>query len=178
MTNLMQKLIVVASATLLAATTVGCKNDEKAPAKTDNRIHGEKFLDSSEVRDVQVMSDTQCASGARYDATLYWFNFDKGSLNSSGAAKLDSMMSDDDTNNPLTVYVDVPQDDFWTARTEAIATHCKERSVAVEQLKVVRGPNPATYHPAAPGVASMKADAALGTTAVGTQTSEGGTSMK
>jgi len=142
MTNLIQKLIVAVSATLLAAGTVGCKNDDKAPAKTDNRIYGEKFFDQNEVRDVEIFSDTQCASGARYDATLYWFNFDKGALNGSGKAKLDSMMSDDDANSSLMVYVDIAQDEYTTARTEAIAAHCKEHSVAAEQLKVVAGPNP------------------------------------
>ena len=178
MTNFFRKFIVVATATLLTATAAGCKDQDKT-AKVDDRIYGDKFIPEGTYRDVQRTSDTQCAAGARADATLYWFNFDKGALNSSGKQKIASMMSDDDTNDPLTVYVDVPQDDFWNARSDSIAAFCKDNSLSADQLKVVRGPNPGNYHPSAPGVASMKADAALGTTAVGTPTStEGSTSMK
>jgi len=180
MNNTIRNIITLAAATLLTATTAGCKSSEQKEKEKgyDDRVFGEKFVSQDEMGDIQRMSHAQQASGARADGTLRAFNFDKGTLNSSGEQKLGLMIDDDDTNNPITVYVDVPQDDMAAARSEAISKYCKDRSISGEQLKIVQGPNPASYHPAAPGVATLKADAALGTTAVGTQTGEGGTAMK
>src|SRR5437016_3221148 len=111
MNSMIRNIITLGAATLLTATTAGCKNDAKAKAP-DDRVFGEKFVSQDEMRDIQRMAHAQEASGARADATLRGFNFDKGMLNSSGEQKLGLMVDDDDTNNPLTIYVDMAQDDF------------------------------------------------------------------
>src|SRR5262245_29443238 len=149
MDHLIRNLMTLGAATLLTATAAGCKNEPKAP---DTRIFGEKFVSQDEMRDIQRTARAQEASGARADSMLRPFNFDKGALHTSGQAKLDLTIDDDDSNNPLTVYVDAPQDDLWAARVDSITKYCKERSINAEQLKIVQGPNPGDYHPTAPAV--------------------------
>src|SRR5947207_15347029 len=188
MNNFLCKLITIVGATLLAATllmatSAGCKNETAKNEMPDNRIYGQKFLGPDEARDVFRASDGQRCSGARADATLYPFHFDKGALNSTGQVKLDHMLDDDDSINPMVVYVNVPQDDLWNARVESITAHCKDRAVDPNQIKVVRGENAGNLHPASPGVEALKADQALGAAAVGTSSgapggSQAGSTMK
>src|SRR5438046_3546764 len=163
MRHLIRNLIVLSAAALLTASSAGCKHDQAAKTDTpDNRIYGEKFLGPDEARDVFRANDAQRASGARADAMLHANNFDKNVLNTAGEQKLDFMIDDDDSNTPMTVYLDVPQDDQFASRSESVAKYCKERAVSGEQLKIVQGLNPASYHSATAGVTALKADAAAG----------------
>ena len=74
------------------------------------------------MRDVQRIERVQNASGAREDATLEPYHFDKGEVNSLGRQKLSLMIDDDDANNPLVVYLNVPgNDEFKAARQDSVA---------------------------------------------------------
>jgi hypothetical protein len=180
MNHLIRNLIILSAAGLLTASSAGCKHDASAKADVpDNRIYGEKFLGPDEARDVFRASNAQCASGAREDAMLHACDFDKGLLNTAGQDKLDFMIEDDDSNTPMVVYLDVPQDGQYASRSESVVKYCQERSVSGEQLKVVQGTNPASYHSASQGVAALKAEAAAGVAPVASPAAEtAGSTMK
>jgi hypothetical protein len=110
---------------------------------------GEFFPAQGEVRDVQRIERVQAASGARADATLSKAHFDKGELNSLGRQKLSLMIDDDDANNPLVIYLNVPADDeFKAPRQDSVIAYLKDQGLEEKQVSFREGPNPATNHPA------------------------------
>src|SRR5438270_3508463 len=105
--KLMRRAILIAgSSMLIALLSSGCEQDRQ-----QRQAMGEFFPQPGEVRDVQRIERVQEASGARADATLQPAHFDKGELNSLGREKLLLMLDDDDANNPVTVYLNVPAED-------------------------------------------------------------------
>src|SRR5204863_9049296 len=98
----------------------------------------------------------QNASGAREDATLQAYHFDKGSLNSLGRAKLALMLDDDAANNPITIYLNVPaSDEFKSARQDAVVAYLKDQGLEESQIAFKAGTNPEMHHLASEGLTRM-----------------------
>ena len=117
---------------------------------------GEFFPPPGEVRDSQRIMRVQEASGARVDSMLYPAHFDKGELNSLGREKLSRMIDDDDANNPLVIWLDVPSDDeYKAARQDSVIAYLKEQGLEEKQIAFKEGYNPATNHPAEESLARM-----------------------
>src|SRR5205814_4814527 len=138
--KLMMKAILIAGSCMLIALYSGCEQDRQ-----QRQAMGEFFPASGEIRDVQRIERVQAASGARADATLAPAHFDKGELNSLGRQKLSLMIDDDDANNPLIVYLDVPADDeFKAARQDSVIAYLKDQGLVEKQVSLRAGPNPGT----------------------------------
>jgi len=144
--KLMTKAILLAgSCMLIALYSGGCEFNYSQ----QRQAMGEFFPQQGEIRDVQRIERVQAASGARADATLYPAHFDKGELNSLGRQKLSLMIDDDDANNPLVIYLDVPADDeFKAARQDSVIAYLKDQGLEEKQVSFRAGANPATNHPA------------------------------
>src|SRR5881628_2030495 len=123
--KLMRKAILIAgSCMLIALYTTGCNTHDTQ----QRQAMGEFFPPNGEIRDVQRIERVQAASGARADATLASAHFDKGELNSLGRQKLSLMIDDDDANNPLVIWLNVPADDeFKAARQDSIIAYLKDQ---------------------------------------------------
>ena len=144
--KLMRKMILIAgSCMLIALYTTGCEWNYNQ----QRQAMGEFFPPNGEMRDVQRIERVQNASGAREDATLEPYHFDKGEVNSLGRQKLSLMIDDDDANNPLVVYLNVPgNDEFKAARQDSVVAYLKDQGLEEKQISFKEGPNPATNHPA------------------------------
>src|SRR5438045_4963511 len=160
--KLMRKMILIAgSCMLIALYTTGCEWNYNQ----QRQAMGEFFPPNGEMRDVQRIERVQNASGAREDATLQPYHFDKGEVNSLGREKLSLMLDDDDTNNPITIYLNLPQDDeFKAPRQDSIIAYLKDQGLEEKQVSFKPGNNPGNYHPAAEGLANYE------NTATGTAT--------
>jgi len=91
--KLMRKMILIAgSCMLIALYSSGCEWNYNQ----QRQAMGEFFPPNGEMRDVQRIERVQEASGAREDATLEPYHFDKGEVNSLGRQKLSLMIDDDD----------------------------------------------------------------------------------
>lgn len=150
----MRKAILVAgSSMLIAIYGTGCKADSD---KQQRQPMSEFFPAQGEMRDLQRIQRVQAASGARNDATLQPFHFDKAELNSLGRDKLALMLDDDDANNPITIYLNLPADDeFKAPRQDAIIAYLKDQGLEEKQVSFKPGPNERTNHPAAEALARM-----------------------
>src|SRR5437868_14135648 len=106
MTKAMRKAILVGGAGMLIALYAsGCK------APDQSMTHGENFPPDDAVRSAQRFMQVQSASGARADATMQPWHFDGNNLNSLGEQKLDLMLADDDANDPMVVFLNMPEND-------------------------------------------------------------------
>ena len=95
-----------------------------------------------------ALSHSQEAAGARDDATLYADHFDATALSSLGTAKLDMMLADSHSKNPIIVYLDVPTD--VEARQTAVSHYLMDHAgLKASQFQITLGANPATYNPSA-----------------------------
>src|SRR5438045_67888 len=144
--KLMRKMILIAgSCMLIALYTTGCEWNYNQ----QRQAMGEFFPPNGEMRDVQRIERVQNASGAREDGTLEPYHFDKGEVNSLGRQKLSLMIDDDDANNPLVVYLNVPgTDEFKAARQDSVVAYLKDQGLEEKQISFKEGPNPAANHPA------------------------------
>jgi hypothetical protein len=141
----MKAILLAGSCMLIALYTAGCEYNYSQHTEA----MGDFFPAPGEVRDVDRIERVQAASGARADATLFPAHFDKGELNSLGRQKLSLMIDDDDANNPLVVYLDVPTDDeFKAARQDSVIAYLKDQGLEEKQISFREGSNPATNHPA------------------------------
>jgi hypothetical protein len=161
-------LMAVGAVVLL---TSGCQKDT-APVN-----HGEQFAPEVEVRETTRLEQTQKAAGARDDATFYCQHFDGNGLSSLGTTKLDMMLADSHSANPMVVYLAIPDDGLTQDRREAIDRYLQDRGgLKPDQIKFENGPNPATYSPAENGLRNYdKTDtsAAAGSTSSGSTASAG-----
>jgi uncharacterized membrane protein YgcG len=132
----LQHLAAAAAVAIALATATGCQQQEKKVAGDDFPPEGPNA--------VTHLLDTQAASGARSDATLYACHFDGANLNSLGMAKLDLMLKDDDAANPMTVYLASTgaSSDTADARRGAITRYLKDRGLTGDEIKFVDGTNP------------------------------------
>jgi hypothetical protein len=144
--KLMRKMILIAgSCMLIALYSSGCEWNYNQ----QRQAMGEFFPPNGEMRDVQRIERVQEASGAREDATLEPYHFDKGEVNSLGRQKLSLMIDDDDANNPLVIYLNVSgNDEFKAARQDSVVAYLKDQGLEEKQISFREGPNPATNHPA------------------------------
>ena len=63
------------------------------------------------------------------------------------------MLDDDDTNNPITIYLNLPADDeFKAAREDSIIAYLKDQGLEENQVSFKPDWNPATSRPAAEGL--------------------------
>jgi hypothetical protein len=169
----MRKAILLAgSCMLIALYSAGCEQDQQ-----QRQAMGKFFPPPGEVRDTQRISRVQCASGARADSTLQAYHFDKGELNSLGREKLSLMIDDDDANNPLVVYLNVPADDeFKGARQDSVVAYLKEQGLEEKQVSFKEGVNPGTNHPAQDGLTRLaKTETGLAGATAGSGAAPGGT---
>lgn len=134
--------LMAAGSVVLIAT--GCQKD-KPPVD-----HGERFAPEVELRETTKLEQTQKEAGARDDATLYPQHFDGQGLSSLGTTKLDMMLADSHSANPLVVYLDVPNDSAAQDHRDAISRYLQDRGgLKPDQIKFEDGVNPETDHPAA-----------------------------
>ncbi len=74
------------------------------------RNYAINFNPDVEKQEQGQLLDTQKEAGAQSDATLYADHFDAAALSSLGKAKLDLMLADSHSKNPMAVYLDIPND--------------------------------------------------------------------
>jgi uncharacterized membrane protein YgcG len=133
-------LLICGAVGAISLCSAGCKCDHKK--QPDNNMAG-FFAPADATHDVQRIAHVQAASGARADATLEPYHFDKGELNSLGREKLSLMLDDDAANNPMTIYLNVPTDDeFKAARQDAVVAYLKEQGLEETQVSFKQGTNP------------------------------------
>jgi hypothetical protein len=132
------------------ALAAGCQN------RQDARVNGVNFRPEGETRALHRFNDVQAAAGARTDGTLRAYHFDRGELNSLGQRKLDQMLKDDDAAMPLAVYLDMPQDEDYAARADAVGVYLKDRGLPESRVKVTAGPNTKNVGPTGPGLRAKK----------------------
>jgi hypothetical protein len=155
-----QYIEVLATAALLAVA--GCHSGSQTAPQL---LHGENFVPDDQPHAVDNLTAAQAASGTRADATLYPAHFSDASLNSLGREKLELMLHDEEVNQPLTVYLDLPAGTDPAPARQAVTEYLKARGLAYNQIKLVDGPNPRTIHPstdALTGLANLQQTQAPG----------------
>ncbi|MCC6424557.1 MAG: hypothetical protein IT447_13870 [Phycisphaerales bacterium] len=114
------------------------------------------FPPPDEVRSINRFNDAQSAAGARNDATLYPAHFNGAALSSLGAHKLDDMIADDDACEPMTVYVNLDENDARTEkRRSAVVAYLKDSGLRDEQIKLADGRNPDVHSPSSLGASKL-----------------------
>lgn len=153
----------------MLALATGCQ-----PDKNDGLEHGEQFANDA-VHSVHEFTMMESANATRADATLRSYHFDSTELNSLGEERLELMLRNGQTCNPLTIYLDLPTEDADTsARREAVGAFLKDHGLTDEQIKFNPGPNPNWNSPVAPLIAGTTSGgtgapvASSGATASGT----------
>jgi hypothetical protein len=130
---------------LLAAQ--GCNSSQPAVN------HAEQFAPPGSEYASQRLAQTQEAAGARADATLYPQHFDGPGLSTLGMYKLDLMLQDSHTANPLVVYVSIPDDEQATLRRRAITDYVVHHSsVKADQISLQAGTDPGTLYLTGPNL--------------------------
>ncbi len=124
------------AAALLMAVVAGCEEN-----KGENGTSS-FFPEYDAPRTTKKLYEAQQAAGDRADSNLDTAHFDREELNSLGLAKLDSMLKDDDSSNPLVVYMNMPQDASMSGRQKAVGRYLKDHGLKDSQVKFVVGPNP------------------------------------
>ncbi|MCC6424855.1 MAG: hypothetical protein IT447_15390 [Phycisphaerales bacterium] len=145
MSKMMNNIRNTALAVLGLALMAGCHNKANEPSSMD-------FPKPDEVRSISRFNEAQTAAGARNDATLYPAHFNGSALGSLGARKLDEMVADDDACDPMTVYVNLDENDPRTEkRRSAVVAYLKDAGLRDEQIKLAEGKNPDVHSPASLG---------------------------
>src|SRR5262245_40654148 len=115
-------ILVCGSSMLIALYTTGC---QMADDKQQRQAMNDFFPAPGEERDTERVQRISAAAGARCDSTLQSYHFDKGELNSLGQQKLSLMLDDDDANNPMTIYMNLPEE-YRAARQDAVVAFLKQ----------------------------------------------------
>lgn len=153
----MQKLkwLGMLAAAALVVLTAGCRHNE---AQSSNVIiHGEDFPGDNDSRAIWQIRNAQAAAGARQDATLYAVHFDQGGLNSLGQQKLDLMLSDEQSAEPVVIYLDLRSDSASDKDRQAVIAFLKDRGLQDSQIALKDGPNPHAAHSASDAVNQLNA---------------------
>src|SRR4030095_6404991 len=131
----------VALAVLIGAA--GCSSSKKKPKKEET-YQADFFPTEHEQRPVDRFIEVQAAEGAKEDAMLFSSHFDGNELNTSGQVKLNLMLRNQSSRQPMVVYLNLPQGDpLVSARRSAVEQHIKDSGVAITSLEVKEGDNPA-----------------------------------
>lgn len=148
--NKINWLAGLAAGVAALALVGGCQSD-----RVDVVSHGEEFPSDDSVRYVHETQDLEAANAARADGTLRAYHFDRGELNSLGEDRLNLMLRNGDSTNPMVVYLDVPSDDLDnTRRQQAVLAYLKDHGLTDEQIQFKAGPNPNVNSPVAPILAA------------------------
>lgn len=159
MTKSMKKAVMICGASVLMLWSVsGCQSKDKCCATTQEaKVDGAEFYGANETTATQKFLNAQAASGARADSTFNAIHFDGGKLNSLGTAKIDAMLADDDTAEPVVFYLNTEEaDPAKAAKQDSILAYCKTRGMTESQIQFKLGPNPATYSPSVDLINSLK----------------------
>jgi hypothetical protein len=140
---------------LMLSLLGGCHHDDAPPKPEAKLNHAEDILPMDENRSEFRIMAAQTAAGNRADPTLYSAHFDGPMLTSLGTTKLDSMLHDAHSCDPLVVYLAVPDDQFTLERRKSISNYLMDRGgLKAEQIRFEQGPAPDTYSPAGPAMKS------------------------
>jgi len=121
-----------------------------APAQSASYLDETNASESdNEITETERLERTQEINGARNEATLYPDQFDGPGLTSLGSRALDLMLQSSRSCNPLTLYLDIPDDNLAEERRMAIGRYLEDRGgLKPEQIEFHYGTNPANYHTA------------------------------
>jgi hypothetical protein len=112
------------------------------------RNYATKFTPDVERQEQNGLMSAQEAAGDRADATLYADHFDADALNSLGKAKLDSMLADYHSKNPMAVYLEIPNDTDASARQLAVSHYLMDHAgLKASQIQISMGCNPNNTNP-------------------------------
>jgi hypothetical protein len=137
---------IAGSALVLLAS--GCGHNDSAPLN-----HAQNFEPELQVQEMNKLLNTQKAAGARDEVTLYPQHFDGAALSSLGTSQLSLVLDDSHSCNPLVVYLDIPSDTNAQDRHVAVTNYLVEKGgLKADQIKLLDGPNPASYGPADDGI--------------------------
>jgi hypothetical protein len=135
------------------AVAAGCKERPPRQLEPDTRMYGQRFLEPGEMGHNERIDLAQQRAGARADASLHEFHFDRsGGLNTLGEEKLGLMLAPDESIAttqpasssavPFVVYVDTPEDDgTWSAKKDAVARFASAHGWTDGQIEVRHGTN-------------------------------------
>jgi hypothetical protein len=141
---------------IAGAVLAGLGLSSFAGCQMDSSSMTDFFPPEDAPRATQQFQTVQAASGARNDATLQPLHFDGERLNSLGEAKLDLLLKDDDTVEPVVLYMNVAdKDSNFSARKDAVTRYLDDRGLPKEQVKFETGPNPNTHSLAVTHVAGL-----------------------
>jgi hypothetical protein len=132
------KLSYTIGSTLLGLALLGGCQSHKATSV----VRYDEFPKNYESHSTKDIAEAQVAVGNRNDATLRASHFDGNKLNSLGEAKLSSMLKADRYNSPVTVWVDVANDDVAAGRKSAVKAYLKTKGVPDNAVVLKDGPNP------------------------------------
>jgi hypothetical protein len=156
----MSKLTHYTAATIFSAVLLaaGCQQQQaSAPV-----AHGEEFPPDAQTTNLARLEQSQAASGAVADGTLYACHFTGGSLNSLGTSKLDLILKGSGSS-PVSVWLSVPDDSSAGARQAAVASYLSSCGLTADRFHIAAGGNPNLTHPAAQGLSDLaKTDASTG----------------
>jgi hypothetical protein len=160
------RAVCLATAGTMILWATGCQEASKPEATASSKM---------EIRDTTRLEQTQSAAGARADATLYPQHFDGPDLSSLGVAKLDLMLADSHSCNPLQVYLAARDSRYDQERRLTVSRYLQDRGgLKAGQIELLDGPEPSTYAPADPNLKNYdKTDTAAD---MGGGTGSGGTS--
>jgi hypothetical protein len=148
----MRKAILICGSSMIIALYINGCSQSDAQKQADANF----FTPPGQIRDTQRIEHAQMAAGAREDATLLAYHFDKGELNSLGREKLSLMLDDDASNNPMIIYLDIPGgDEFKAARQDAVVAYLKDQGLQESQISFRAGPNLDQLHPASEGITNL-----------------------
>jgi hypothetical protein len=163
------KTFLRSSLVLGVALAAGCasSDDQKTvtggPAYPDQAGAASSFFSSDSGNNhSNAFVNAQATAGAREDATIEPFHFSGTQLNELGTEKLTRMVPDE-AGTDVTVYVNVPADDFATARRDAVAAYLGTCGVDAAHLQVKIGYNPNVTASTADGLTNLpKTDTGTG----------------
>ncbi len=113
--------------------------------------HEQDLAFFSEERDrtpaVKSILARQMDNGAAADGLLRTAHFDGTALNSLGTDKLDAMIRGTREGQPVSVYLDLPEnDERLAACEEAVVAYLAAKGIEEDRILVQAGDNPATRH--------------------------------
>ena len=138
-------------ASAAAALLAGCSHGGQT------KYHGEEFPPDEQVRDVHRITDAQAAAAARAEGTLRDEHFDGGTLNSLGQDKLDQMLQDEASAQPLVIYLDLPAGGQVAQARQSVIDYLKGRGLPESQVRLQDGPNPRSVGSAAEAISALQA---------------------
>lgn len=131
-------LPVVGALVLAGLLCVGCESNKATAESTF-------FPPENQPRQVDLVMAAQASAGAAEHATLYAQDFTGGELNALGRSKLHLMLQDLSQDEPLLVYLDMPEKEANLAdRKQSIQQYIENAGLPADRLELKMGQNPAS----------------------------------